>query len=264
MGDPLSDPRAQGAAVGRSGRDLSVGRVVSPCRRKPMRDGLGRAPRRQRRHLDGCGGRRLPLTAGQAARRSGQHPDRPTPGGRRAGHVRGASGADPHPVRLAGHAADRRALEPEHRLKGGSPPPRQISRRPPQPRTQPQARPRLDDQRPYRAAGRRRHSGASCGRRCRGSKTRGAIAYWTSSTRSEAAPASRISDAGGRAPSHHWWQSAFSAVGNFVKDAAVDIGKSVWNLVSGKTIMDFIRHPWLGDARRAGEGHRDHSQLGWR
>ncbi len=53
----------------------------------------------------------------------------------------------------------------------------------------------------------------------------------------------RISDAGGRAPSHHWWQSAFSAVGNFVKDAAVDIGKSVWNLVSGKAIMDFIRHP---------------------
>ena len=53
----------------------------------------------------------------------------------------------------------------------------------------------------------------------------------------------RISEAGGRAPSHHWWQSVSSAVGNFVKDAAVDIGKSVWNLVSGKAIMDFIRHP---------------------
>ncbi len=53
----------------------------------------------------------------------------------------------------------------------------------------------------------------------------------------------RVSDSGAAAPSHHWWQSVASFVGNFVKDAAVGIGKSFYDLLSGKAIMNFIHHP---------------------
>ncbi|HEY2658048.1 MAG TPA: hypothetical protein VGI55_19865 [Solirubrobacteraceae bacterium] len=53
----------------------------------------------------------------------------------------------------------------------------------------------------------------------------------------------RVSDSGAVAPSHHWWQSVASFVGNFVKDAAVGIGKSFYDLFSGKAIMNFIDHP---------------------
>ena len=53
----------------------------------------------------------------------------------------------------------------------------------------------------------------------------------------------RVSDSGAAAPSHHWWQSVASFVGNFVKDAAVGIGKRFYDLVSGKAIMNFIHHP---------------------
>jgi uncharacterized protein YukE len=53
----------------------------------------------------------------------------------------------------------------------------------------------------------------------------------------------KVSDAGNSAPSHHWWQTALSAVGNFVKGVAVNIGKSVWGLISGQALIDFIEHP---------------------
>jgi len=53
----------------------------------------------------------------------------------------------------------------------------------------------------------------------------------------------KVSDAAGKAPSHHWWQSVASFVGNFVKDAALGIAHSVWDLISGKDIIAFIEHP---------------------
>lgn len=53
----------------------------------------------------------------------------------------------------------------------------------------------------------------------------------------------KVSDAAGKAPSHHWWQSVASFVGNFVKETVENIGKSVWDLVSGKDIIAFIEHP---------------------
>jgi uncharacterized protein YukE len=53
----------------------------------------------------------------------------------------------------------------------------------------------------------------------------------------------KVSDAGSSAPSHHWWQTALSVVGNVVKGAVVNIGKSVWGLISGQGLVDFIEHP---------------------
>jgi hypothetical protein len=54
---------------------------------------------------------------------------------------------------------------------------------------------------------------------------------------------SAVSGAAGYAPQESWWSSVMGAVGNFLKGVAVGIGTSVWALVSGKAIADFIEHP---------------------
>ena len=52
-----------------------------------------------------------------------------------------------------------------------------------------------------------------------------------------------VASAAGVAPSESWLSSALSAVGNFVEGAVKGIAKSVWDLVSGKAVIDFIEHP---------------------
>jgi uncharacterized protein YukE len=54
---------------------------------------------------------------------------------------------------------------------------------------------------------------------------------------------STVSGAAGIAPSHSWLSGVLHAVGNFVEGAVISIGKSVWNLASGKDIIAFIEHP---------------------
>lgn len=54
---------------------------------------------------------------------------------------------------------------------------------------------------------------------------------------------STVSSAAGIAPSESWLSGALHAVGNFVENVGRGIGSSVWNLVSGKAITDFIEHP---------------------
>jgi len=52
-----------------------------------------------------------------------------------------------------------------------------------------------------------------------------------------------VSHASGYAPQGSWWSSVMHAVGNFLAGVGVGIGKSVWGLVSGKAIIDFVEHP---------------------
>lgn len=52
-----------------------------------------------------------------------------------------------------------------------------------------------------------------------------------------------VTQAAGVAPSESWLSSALSTVGNFVEGAVKGIAKSVWDLVSGKAVIDFIEHP---------------------
>jgi hypothetical protein len=54
---------------------------------------------------------------------------------------------------------------------------------------------------------------------------------------------SAVSDAAGIAPSQGWFSSMMHSIGNFVEGVAKGIGKSVWDLVSGKAIINFIEHP---------------------
>jgi hypothetical protein len=54
---------------------------------------------------------------------------------------------------------------------------------------------------------------------------------------------SAVSGAAGIAPSESWLAGALSAVGNFVVGVAEGIGKSVWDLISGHAIENFIEHP---------------------
>jgi len=54
---------------------------------------------------------------------------------------------------------------------------------------------------------------------------------------------STVSSAAGIAPSESWLSGALHTVGNFVENVGRGIGSSVWNLVSGKAIADFIEHP---------------------
>jgi uncharacterized protein YukE len=54
---------------------------------------------------------------------------------------------------------------------------------------------------------------------------------------------SAVSHAASYAPQESWWSSVMHAVGNFLAGLAVGIGKSVWALVSGKAVIDFIDHP---------------------
>ena len=54
---------------------------------------------------------------------------------------------------------------------------------------------------------------------------------------------SAVSGAAGIAPSQSWFSSVMHDVGNFVEGVAKGIGKSVWDLVSGKAIINFIEHP---------------------
>jgi hypothetical protein len=54
---------------------------------------------------------------------------------------------------------------------------------------------------------------------------------------------STVSGAAGIAPSQSWLSGALHAIGNFVEGVATGIGKSVWDLVSGKAIINFIEHP---------------------
>ena len=71
---------------------------------------------------------------------------------------------------------------------------------------------------------------------------------------------STVSSAAGIAPSQSWLAGALSDIGNFVEGIGKGIGKSVWDLVSGKAIINFVEHPQLGDVRRAGQGRRGHRQ----
>jgi hypothetical protein len=52
-----------------------------------------------------------------------------------------------------------------------------------------------------------------------------------------------VSHAAGYAPQESWWSSVFSAVGNFVAGVFVNIGKSVWALVSGEAVRELWDHP---------------------
>ncbi|MFZ1993528.1 MAG: hypothetical protein WAU75_05415, partial [Solirubrobacteraceae bacterium] len=52
-----------------------------------------------------------------------------------------------------------------------------------------------------------------------------------------------VSDAAGIAPSQGWFSSMMHSIGNFVEGVAKGIGKSVWDLVSGKAVINFIEHP---------------------
>jgi hypothetical protein len=61
------------------------------------------------------------------------------------------------------------------------------------------------------------------------------------SARSQARGA--VSHAASYAPQQSWWSSVMHDVGNFLAGIAVGIGKSVWDLVSGKAIINFIKHP---------------------
>jgi hypothetical protein len=54
---------------------------------------------------------------------------------------------------------------------------------------------------------------------------------------------STVSNAAGIAPSQSWLSGALHSIGNFVEDVGKGIGKSVWDLVSGKAITNFIEHP---------------------
>jgi len=54
---------------------------------------------------------------------------------------------------------------------------------------------------------------------------------------------SAVSGAAGIAPSQSWFSSVMHDVGNFVEGVAKGIGKSVWDLVSGKAVINFIEHP---------------------
>jgi X-X-X-Leu-X-X-Gly heptad repeat protein len=54
---------------------------------------------------------------------------------------------------------------------------------------------------------------------------------------------STVSSAAGIAPSESWLSGALHAVGNFVENVGRGIGSSVWNLVSGKAIINFVEHP---------------------
>ena len=54
---------------------------------------------------------------------------------------------------------------------------------------------------------------------------------------------STVSSAAGIAPSQGWFSSMMHSIGNFVEGVAKGIGKSVWDLVSGKAIINFIEHP---------------------
>lgn len=45
------------------------------------------------------------------------------------------------------------------------------------------------------------------------------------------------------APSQSWLSSALHAIGNFVSGVVVHIGESVWNVVSGKDLIAFIKDP---------------------
>jgi uncharacterized phage infection (PIP) family protein YhgE len=54
---------------------------------------------------------------------------------------------------------------------------------------------------------------------------------------------STVSSAAGIAPSQGWFSSMMHSIGNFVDGVAKGIGKSVWDLVSGKAIINFIEHP---------------------
>jgi uncharacterized protein YukE len=54
---------------------------------------------------------------------------------------------------------------------------------------------------------------------------------------------SAVSSAAGVAPSQGWFSSMMHDIGNFVDGVAKGIGKSVWDLVSGKAIINFVEHP---------------------
>ena len=54
---------------------------------------------------------------------------------------------------------------------------------------------------------------------------------------------SAVSSAAGIAPSQGWLSSMMHSIGNFVDGVAKGIGKSVWDLVSGKAVINFIEHP---------------------
>ncbi len=54
---------------------------------------------------------------------------------------------------------------------------------------------------------------------------------------------SAVSGAAGIAPSESWLAGTLSAVGNFLVDVGEGIGKSVWDLISGHAIENFIDHP---------------------
>jgi uncharacterized protein YukE len=54
---------------------------------------------------------------------------------------------------------------------------------------------------------------------------------------------SAVSSAASVAPAQSWFSSVMHDVGNFVEGVAKGIGKSVWDLVSGKAIINFIEHP---------------------
>jgi hypothetical protein len=54
---------------------------------------------------------------------------------------------------------------------------------------------------------------------------------------------STVSGAAGIAPSESWLAGALSAVGNFLVGVGEGIGKSVWDLISGHAIENFIEHP---------------------
>jgi len=54
---------------------------------------------------------------------------------------------------------------------------------------------------------------------------------------------STVSSAAGIAPSQSWLAGALSDIGNFVEGIGKGIGKSVWDLVSGKAIINFVEHP---------------------
>ena len=54
---------------------------------------------------------------------------------------------------------------------------------------------------------------------------------------------SAVSNAAGIAPSQGWFSGMMHSIGNFVDGVAKGIGKSVWDLVSGKAIINFVEHP---------------------
>ncbi|MBO0745954.1 MAG: hypothetical protein J2P43_13110 [Candidatus Dormibacteraeota bacterium] len=64
---------------------------------------------------------------------------------------------------------------------------------------------------------------------------------------------SQVSGAGGKAPSHHWWQSVLHAVGNFVAGAAVSMVHDVLDLPHA--IVNVVEHP--GDLGAWGELVKD-------